>query len=92
MKYILILLMISSISLFGADKPLTAKEKKENIALQKAMEAEKKIAQEQTFYKGSNYDLKSQEVDSSSLDGLKEKSLGEQIDAANEDFDMDDVY
>lgn len=86
MKYILILLLISVVS-------LTAKESlKENEALQKAIETEKKIAQEQKFYQGSEYDLKSQEVDNSSLDGLKEKTLGEQIDAANEDFDMDDVY
>ena len=86
MKYILILLLISGVSLIAKDT------QKENKALQRAIEAEEKIAQEQTFHKGSDYDLKSQEADTSSLNNLDGKSLGELINAANEDFDMDDVY
>ena len=92
MKYILILLMISLTSLTAQNKQLTIKEQKAQMGIQKAIEAEKKIAKEQKFHQGSSYDLKSQEVDMSSLDGLEDKNIGEEIDAANEDFDMDDVY
>ena len=81
MKQILLLLMISSISLFSQN----LQEKKENQALQKAIDSEKKFAKEQKFYQGSEYDLKSQEVDMSSLDNIK-------VVEPSDDFDMDDVY
>jgi len=87
MKYILILLIISSTSIFAQNKQLTLKEQKEQVAIKKAIETEKKFAKEQKFYQASEYDLKSQEIDISSLD-----SLGEDIDSSNDDFDMDDVY
>ena len=87
MKYILILLILNSISLFAQNKQLTLKEQKEQIAIQKAIDTEKRFAKEQKFYQGSEYDLKSQEVDMSTID-----SLGKEIDSSNDDFDMDDVY
>ncbi len=82
MKYILILLMISLTTHAAQNKPT-----KEQLAVQKAIEAEKKIAKEQVFHQGSNYDLKSQEVDLSSVDGLSTEE-----DTSNDDFDMDDAY
>jgi len=87
MKYILILLIISSTSVFAQNNQLSLKEQKEQIAIQKLIETEKKFAKEQKFYQGSEYDLKSQEIDISTLD-----SLGKDIDSSNDDFDMDDVY
>ena len=89
MKYILILLVIFSVSLTAKESRIT---KQEDFALHKAMEDEKKFAKEQKFYQANEYDLKSMEVDSSTVKNLGNKSLGEAIDAANEDFDMDDVY
>ena len=49
MKYILILLMIFSVSLIAKDKQITQKEQKTKEAIQKAMEDEKKIEKEQKF-------------------------------------------
>jgi carbohydrate-binding DOMON domain-containing protein len=59
--------------------------KKEDEALKKQMEREKKYAREQVFYQGSEYDLSSFEVDKSSLDKIP-------LIEPDYDFDMDDVY
>ncbi len=85
MKYILILLMIFSVSLIAKDKQITQKEQKTKEAIQKAIEDEKKFAKEQKFYQGGEYDLKSQEIDPSSLKDIN-------IIKPQDDFDMDDVY
>ena len=85
MKYILILLMISSVSLTAKDNHIEQKKQKEKKAVQKAMEEEKKFAKEQKFYQGSEYNLKNQEIDPSSLEGIN-------IIEPEDDFDMDDVY
>jgi hypothetical protein len=84
MKYFIILLAVSSV-LFSANAKELSKKEKEKIALEKAMQEEKKFAKEQKFYQGSAYDLKAQEVDASSLDNI------ESI-VPEDDFDMDDVY
>jgi len=54
-------------------------------ALKKAIEDEKRFANEQKFYQGSEYDLKSKEINEDSLKNI------EIIEPEN-DFDMDDVY
>jgi len=88
MKYMLIMLFLAT-SLLSRDTQLTAKEQS---ALEKTLQDEKKFAQEQKFYKADEYDFISQEVDKSALDNLEDEGIGAEIDAANEDFDMDDVY
>ena len=84
MKYILILLMFFSASLIAEVKPNEKEDVKMQKALEEAIEKEKKFAKEQKFYQGEEYDLKSHEVDPSSLDKIK---VPEPI-----DFDMDKAY
>ena len=62
-----------------------------NKQLRLQMEKEKQISQTQTFQKGKDYDLKSQEVSSSSLNTSKLESTPELLEA-DDDFNMDDVY
>jgi len=86
MRYILVLLLFLS-------TPFLAKElSKEEVQLQKVLQQEKKIAQEQKFYQAKEYDFKSVEVNKETIENLDDQSFGAQVDAANEDFDMDDVY
>ena len=82
MKFILILSLLLGTLAIAQDKQISQKEKK---ALKKAMEDEKKYAKEQKFYTGSEYDLKSKEVDPESLKHIK-------VIEPENDFDMDDVY
>ena len=89
MRYIFILLTILSASLLANDTKLSNKEK---TAINKIIEQENQFAKEQKFYQADEYDFKSMEVDKKTIKHLGEKSIGEQIDEANEDFDMDDVY
>lgn len=84
MKYILILFMLFSTLLTAAEKQVAKEENKAQKALQEAMEQEKKFAKEQKFYQSHEYDLKSHEVDSSSLGNI---TVPEPI-----DFDMDKAY
>ena len=82
MKYILSILILFSISTFA---DATKKDKRTQEAIKKALENEKKFAEEQKFYQGSEYDLKSKEVNQDSLDSIH-------ILVPENDFDMDDVY
>ncbi|HEY9203143.1 MAG TPA: hypothetical protein VIM82_02310 [Sulfurimonas sp.] len=84
MKYILIMFVFFSALAIAQDKPDTQNDPKMQKALEEAIEQEKKFAQEQKFYQGEEYDLKSHEVDPSSLDKIK---VPEPI-----DFDMDKAY
>ncbi|MEO1954944.1 MAG: hypothetical protein ABGW74_09615 [Campylobacterales bacterium] len=61
------------------------KVQREKKALEEAIKAEQKYAQEQKFYQGDEYDLKSKEVDPSTIQNIKG------LEPEN-DFDMDDVY
>lgn len=63
-----------------AKKQLTIKEKQ----VAKAMEDEKKYAQEQKFYNADEYDFSGAEVNPDSVKKLKELKVQE--------LDMDDIY
>jgi len=82
MKTILLSFILLTLPLIAKS---TADIKKEKEAVKKAMEQEKKFAKEQKFYQGSEYDLKSKEVNPDSLKDLK-------VPEPQNDFDMDDVY
>jgi hypothetical protein len=84
MKYILIMFVFFSASLIAQEQQDVQKDPKMQKALEEAIEQEKKFAEEQKFYQGEEYDLKSHEVDPSSLDKIK---VPEPI-----DFDMDKAY
>jgi len=84
MKYILILFIFFSTSLIAQNKQDMQKNVKMQKALEGAIEQEKKFAEEQKIYQGDEYDLKSHEVDPSSLDKIE---VPEPI-----DFDMDKAY
>ena len=83
MKSIITLLFITlllNMTLFAQDN------NKSKDAIQKAIEKEKKIAKEQKFYQGDEYDLKSEEIDPSIIDAIPS------IEPEN-DFDMSEgVY
>ena len=53
--------------------------------VEEQMKREEKYAQEQMFYQGENYDLKSREINEESLEKLD-------LIEPDFDFDMDDVY
>ncbi len=81
MKIFLILLLVFSTAMMASSKENATKE-----ALKKAMEQEKKFAQEQKFYTADEYDFKGAEVDPKSLDKIKALE-------PDYDFDMDEgVY
>ena len=82
MKYLLITIILLTTQLNAQNAQVSKKEKE---ALKKALEAEAKYAREQKFYSGSEYDLKSKEVDPETIKHVKP------IEPEN-DFDMDDVY
>lgn len=84
MKYVLTLLIFLWASLTAQENQDMQKDPKMQKALQKAIEKEKKFAQEQKFYQGNEYDLKSHEVDPSSLEKIE---VPEPI-----EFDMDKAY
>ncbi len=82
---IFMILTVFGLSLF-ADSNSTKKEDINKEALKKAMEQEKKFAEEQKFYTMDDYDFKGAEVDPESLDGIKALE-------PDYDFDMDEgVY
>ena len=85
MKYILTLFIISFTSLSANNEQVKPKNQTTDKAVQKIIEKEQKFAKEQKFYQGEEYDLKSQEVDSSSLENIE-------LLKPQDDFDMDDVY
>ncbi len=94
MKNIILSLLILSISL-TADQNKTVEQNStkaetnstSNIDknLKKQMELEKKYEKEQKFYQGDEYDLKSKEIDKSSLDSID-------IIEPEYDFDITDLY
>ena len=77
-------LFISSLSASDAHK----KAKKKDVTqknIEKAIEQEKKFAKEQKFYKGKEYDLKSNEVDEKTIESVPDIK-------PDYDFDITDVY
>lgn len=82
MKYILLLIILLTTSSFSFQN----KESLEEKNLKKQLEREKKYAQEQRFYSGKEYDLKSFEVNMESVKNLPD------VEDTNADFDMDHVY
>ncbi len=81
MKKIIIFLLVCSSLMMASDNG-TKKSKISKEALKKAMEQEKKFAEEQRFYTMDDYDFKGAEVDPKSLDGIKALE-------PDYDFDMD---
>lgn len=75
-KFFILLLLVCSSVLVASSNDATKE------ALKKAMEQEKKFAQEQKFYTVDEYDFKGAEVDPKSLDGIKALE-------PDYDFDMD---
>ena len=69
----------------NSDQSSSKIETKASKELKKQMERELKIAKEQRFYQGKDYDLSYAEVDPNSLDGIP-------LIEPDYDFDMDDVY
>lgn len=72
MKNIFILLMILSSILLASD---TVQKTKMDKEIQKQMDKEKKYAQEQTFYKGKDYDLKSFEVNPDAIKSIPKSNI-----------------
>ena len=89
MRYIFIVLLLLSTSIMAQDTKLTIKEQE---ALKKALQDEQKFAEEQRFYNASEYDFDGAKVNDKAVNSLYEGNIGAEVDAANEDFDMDDVY
>ena len=67
MKNIFVLILVINSFLFSLD---AKQETQTDIEVRKQLEKEKKYAQEQTFYQGSDYNLKSFEVNP---DAVKDK-------------------
>lgn len=85
MKYLYIVIFILSPILFASDldnKNLSATEKN----IKKQLEKEKKFAQEQRFYSGTEHSLKGYEVNEESVNNLPD------VPDHNADFDMNNVY
>jgi len=84
MLFVILTVLVPSLS--TADSNSTKKEDATKEALKKAMQQEKKFAEEQKFYTVDEYDFKGAEVDPKSLDGIKALE-------PDYDFDMDEgVY
>ncbi len=65
---IFISILLVCVALFAqASKKLKQKEQE---AVKKAIEKEKRIAEEQRFYQGDEYDLKSEEIDPDVIDSI----------------------
>jgi alkyl sulfatase BDS1-like metallo-beta-lactamase superfamily hydrolase len=78
MKYTLLLVTLLATLSFAQTQP---KDDATQKAIKAAMEKEKKFAQEQKFYQGDEYDLKSEEIDPKTIDSIPS------IEPEN-DFDM----
>lgn len=72
MKNIFILLVILNSFLLAADAKQETKITKE---LQKQMDREKKYAEEQTFYQGKDFNLKSFEVSQDVIDSIPKSEI-----------------
>ena len=84
MLFVILTILVPSLS--TANSHSTKNEDAIKEALKKAMEQEKKFAQEQKFYTVDEYDFKGAEVDPKSLDGIQALE-------PDYDFDMDEgVY
>ncbi len=74
-KIIFISIYIFSVTLCADTNKTTSHDKNDTNStknnIKKQMELEKKYAKEQKFYMGDDYDLKSKEVDKSSLKDIK---------------------
>ena len=86
MKVILvILMMLSTLALASTDKKEeNSRDARVKKQLEEQMKKEQKYSREQTFYNADNYDFKSFEVNSDSVDSVPEIPV--------DDFDMDSVY
>lgn len=83
MRYLLLLTFLFQAVIYAqTDTERTLKEK--NIEAQ--LKKEKKFFQEQQFYKGKDYDLKSFEVNMESVKNLPD------VEDTNADFNMDHTY
>lgn len=67
MKYFLMLILLFSSAIFASEQNMRTEQ---NIKAQ--IEKEKRFHREQQFYKGSDYDLKSAEVNQDSVKNLPE--------------------
>ena len=88
----IVLLGATVVTLHGTDHNTTkehnisTENNKTQDAIQKAIELEKKYAKEKRFYQGSEYDLKSKEIDPETLKKIP-------VIKPDYDFDMDEgVY
>lgn len=79
-KVLLFLIVLNSAVMAGNSEANRTEE-----ALRKAMEQEKKFAEEQKFYNAENYDFKGAEVDPESLKSIP-------VIEPEYDFDMTHVY
>ena len=80
----LVLLLLFIFSVVASEDTKTDNIHKKH--LKKQLEKEKKYAQEQKFYMGKDYNLKSFQIDEKSLKNIPNQPN------YNEDFDMDNVY
>ena len=89
MKNIIIYTLIICSTVFASSTQESKTRADKQLELQ--MAKEKQFAKEQKFHQGADYDLKSQEVN---LDSLNSSSLDSnpELNEADDDFDMDDVY
>ena len=71
-KLVLILVLVLNTLLVAAS---VEKETNSDTELQKQLLREKKYAEEQTFYQGKDYDLKSFEVNKEALDAAPEMDI-----------------
>ena len=83
-KLLIVVVFLTSVLFAGQDSTKDSNIKNKNI--EKQLEKEKKFAKEQSFYKGSDYDLKGAEVNMESVRNLPD------VEDTNEGFNMDDVY
>jgi len=85
MKSIIIVLALFATVSFASETDAIKAKKLLQEQVKKQMQKEKKFAEERTFYQGSEYNLKAQEVNPASLINLPEIEN-------EDDFDMDSVY
>ena len=83
-RFILMVGVVFSSLSMASDTNDTVSKKLLEKQVKEQMEKEKRYSIEQTFYKGSAYNLKSAEVNPESLKSLPE--------IEDDDFDMDSVY
>jgi len=99
MKKLITLMLIAILTTLSANESNTTKDSNATILqdsnlteeelakkqVEEQMKLEEKYAKEQKFYKGDNYDLKSKEINKTSLEKLP-------VIEPDYDFDITDVY